>query len=1280
MLVLALLGAPAVAQDDDDSAAPTAAPTAATLQLAPPPPPADPEQLWATARQVTLPAWSALTEAALARTEAARSYFDGELPIEAAFVDLGRGPHESLAWLSAQLGAIDQRHSDRLRQRASAAPGFGDERRSARWRAARTATLDAEDLADAQERRLLLALRSLATDHPSIAGAEYAAERQTISIDTARTEATWVLLPKGPERQQLGQRIAASHARIARLDAIAAAARRWATVPGAEPPSPDPELDALAGPSGDRAFERVQRLRPLLGDGERHRVDTALLAWLQDTRLPAAEVEVAQARASGQGSLVGRQASILANSTALASMVAAIASVSGQDPVSVVQRRVLELRREAAALRLAAAQAAVTEAAAASSPSDSQVEATAAAGRAEIAKREAERAAREAHDAHGRRIAGALEEVATVEAEAQTAWAAINAREAALQEELGVWQRRLTELDAEVASIAALPPGVGGQRRTRSGAAWADLHAQITSLRRGAIAAGAAWSDAQESRHDVRRGIAESRSSLAATRTFSASLPEAEQRGNLSTALDQWASALDTRRDAADRGVEIARLHRDAVLNLLQDQKRLRDRVRGDVPGRALARDRQVLFRDLELELGLVVPNLNSLVRRRLASLAALPRLFQELDRLWALLVGSLWLLVALATWLWGRSRVDAAITPLLTRLQDRRAELFRRSFAPLREPLGRVARAAIDLFAVSLLLTPVRDRVPELALLLVLFRLVALYRLFDGLFRLVVAPMEENRPALVALPQRAWDLAVRATRLLFLWLILGNFVQHLCRGLLGADALAEVLATVFLAAFVGLSLLLLYQAEPHLRAGVARAPESTLQRWLARPPGNPIVTRAPRGLLSLGLLSGVRVWQLLQGNVDENSALGTILNVVNRRWLAARDGGDVAAMRPIDPSTARRLDNRAARDEIASLYPELDTRFTAAWQAWREEQARGLVLLVGDRGQGKQVWSKRTMDRIESEGTVATRRARLGARLVDSGLLFAYLSQAWGLGTITDAAGFQAAIKALPPTCFLVEEIEFAFLRRVGGFTALRTFFQVVTSTSSEHFWLLTVHAPAWRLLERIGTVANPNSFRSVLEIPRLGGVELGQYLGLRTTSAGFRPDFSALSSSTPAGQPVAELERTAEAFFRLLAEASGGNPGIAIPMWTQSLCYSDDRMLSESSLNWLDAEDAVEPALLPRVVVRLPEAISNPTLPPLSDAALLTLAAVRVHGFLTIEDIVEANNMEPDLVRTTAQVLESLGLMQRVDGRYCITMAHLPAVTRLLRRRHFVYGKDQA
>jgi len=1286
-LVLLLLACPdrGFAQDDDDSAAPeTSVSAPVVVRVEPPPPPPDPDVLWAQARQVTLPAWGARAEAAAARADAARAYFSGTASIDVAFPALARGPHHSQPWLAAGLIAAQGRESSRLRERAVTPPDFGDARRTARWTAARAAALDAEDLADAQQRRLLLGLQAIALDRPGLAGAAYAEDRARLEARIAGLEARWTSSAEGPARDRLATELAAVQAHVVRLDDQARAVRRWATVPGSPPPSPAADLAELTGPNGEEAAERLQRLEPILTPGQRHEVNVALVNWLQDTVWPTVEAELSAAQALEVGAPEAAppsrwtvQSGILADTEVVATCTDELATLGGRDDsVSVLQRRILEARRGAARHRLAAWQVFLARSARDSAQSLSRVEAELAGERAESARREADRAAQEASDVQSRRIASALEEVATIEAEAKTAWDALGQREALLGEAVADWQTHMQTLDSDVESIRDLPPGLGSQRRARSAKAWRDLHGQLTALRRGAISAGEDLTSALEERTDVRRRVDESRAAMGSARTFSRSLPVGPERASLDKALEQWEAALESRTDAAERRVTVAEVHRETVLELLQDEKLLRDRVRDDVPRSARDKDREVLFEDLSLELSLVVPNMTNLARNRLDNLTALPRSFQQLDRLWAGLVSSFWLLLATVIWLWARARVKVLIPPLIDRLKDRRARLFTRSFKSLREPLTRVAQAAVDLFAVALLLGPVNDRLPELAFVLVLYRLVVLYRLFDGLFRLAVAPADENRPALLAVRRETWTVSVRATRLLLLWLILGNFVQYICRDLLGADALGQVLGSGFSAAFVVLSLLLLHQAEPHLRHAMAKAPESALQSWLARPPANPLVSRAPRGLLSLLFIMGIRLWQLLQGNVDEGSALGSFLNVLNRRLFTQRHGADAEGFTTLSPTVARRIHSDEAKEQVATLYPDLDASFEAALDGWQEDEARGLVLLVGDRGQGKQVWARRVLDKLETVRELPTLRARLGLRLVKPGHLFGYLAREWGLGQISSAEEFERAVKKLPPTCFLVEEIEFAFLRRVGGFAALHAFFRVVTATSSEHFWLLTVHAPAWRLLERIGTVANPNSFRSVLEIPRLSGSELGQYLGTRTAEAGFRPDFGALSSGTPAGQPAAEAERTAEAFFRLLADAAGGNPGIALPLWTASLSRTDDPAPEPADADVSKGNGSTE---MPRLLVRLPEVIVGPALPPLSDAALLTLAAVRVHGFLNVDEIVQANNMEPDLVRTTAQVLDNLGLLHRVDSRYQIAMKHLPAITRLLRRRHFVYGKDQ-
>lgn len=886
---------------------------------------------------------------------------------------------------------------------------------------------------------------------------------------------------------------------------------------------------------------------------------------------------------------------------------------------------------------------------------ETQAAAAEAASRAELARREAERAAADARDDEDRKVAALLEEVADAEAQAQATWDQTREGEAETEAIEDEWSGRIAAIEAELAALAGMPSGVGSDRRLRASKQWRELQSWLSDLRDEALVAGTRMESEEEKAESARAAILDERTRVVEARSWIRELPAGPDQLAVADAVEQWDKSLEERLRAWSQRVDSAVHHRDQTFQTLRKAKELRERLRPFVP-RGVRADRN-LVAEVRQEVHLLGPNVRALVRRRGHALADLPLLLQDPDRLLGLLVGSFWILLALATWFLLRAAAPRWTGATLERIAARRTGLFPLELGPLRGPAAATAVAAIDLIALSLLLGPVRQRMPELAIVLMLARVVALFRLVDNGFHLLVAPSSEHRPALVVFSRDAWPLVARAERLLLLWVLLGAVIQYLVRDVVGADAVAFLISRVFQLALLGLVASLLHLAEPYVRRTLqTEAPDGGLKRRLTSEDASSL-TRAPRALLGILWFLGLRSWQLLQGNIDENTTLGSMLNLVNRRRLT--QGREEAAVEtPALPSPLRRgLSTGLEADEVPFVYGDVVDKADASLDAWGEEEGRGLVLLIGDRGMGKHAFVNHWAEAAAERCGLPMRRTELAPRLLDANELLRVLARGLGLEGVEDERSFIHAVKSLEPTLFVIEEVEAAFLRRVGGFSSLRTLFRVLASTCEKHFWLVTAHAPAWRLLERVGTVVSANTFRGVLELPRLSGASLQGLLVERTRRLGHEVDFGGLVSG-PGGQPTAERERTTEAYFRLLAEASGGNVGVALPLWAASLCPGgDDQPLR----------------------VRLPGVIANPSLPPLSDWGLLTLAAVRVHGGLNVDELVATNNLERDLVQTTVQVLDNLDLLERGPGRrYRVRMAVLAAVTRLLRRRHFVYGKE--
>tara|TARA_B100000575_G_C23028200_1_gene592063 strand:- start:573 stop:1001 length:429 start_codon:yes stop_codon:yes gene_type:complete len=131
--------------------------------------------------------------------------------------------------------------------------------------------------------------------------------------------------------------------------------------------------------------------------------------------------------------------------------------------------------------------------------------------------------------------------------------------------------------------------------------------------------------------------------------------------------------------------------------------------------------------------------------------------------------------------------------------------------------------------------------------------------------------------------------------------------------------------------------------------------------------------------------------------------------------------------------------------------------------------------------------------------------------------------------------------------------------------------------------------------------------------------------------------------------------LERTERAYWRLLAEASQGNPTVAVRMWVDGLRATD----SETVLD-----------------VTVPRTHETQELDTLQDSDLFALTALILHDDMDVPELHRVLNIRESQVRSICRTLEQLTLITETDlGRYRVRLTWLPAVERHLRRRSFLH-----
>ena len=244
-----------------------------------------------------------------------------------------------------------------------------------------------------------------------------------------------------------------------------------------------------------------------------------------------------------------------------------------------------------------------------------------------------------------------------------------------------------------------------------------------------------------------------------------------------------------------------------------------------------------------------------------------------------------------------------------------------------------------------------------------------------------------------------------------------------------------------------------------------------------------------------------------------------------------------------------------------------------------------------------------------------------------------------------------------LEPRIFVVDDLHRCFLRAVGGFRGLRDILTAMHAASDRHFWICSFHGDNWAYLEGVGGAVNLGVFRARVQMRPMAPEVLRDWLEAHTRAAGLEPTYDDLATEGwMASDPERARERARNAYFRLLAEATRGNPRVALERWSLSLRQGE------------------EPGQAAVVLFAQPD---STLLTDGGDHALFVLSALVVHDGLDVDHLARVLNLPAAACRATCRRLEGIGVLESddCDKHFDITMAWAPAVHRHLRRKHLLH-----
>ena len=421
---------------------------------------------------------------------------------------------------------------------------------------------------------------------------------------------------------------------------------------------------------------------------------------------------------------------------------------------------------------------------------------------------------------------------------------------------------------------------------------------------------------------------------------------------------------------------------------------------------------------------------------------------------------------------------------------------------------------------------------------------------------------------------------------------------------------------------------------------------DSAIARWIVQS-GSSRVMGVFGAILAIVLLFGRFLGAFIQGIIDKRGGLAWLGTLLARRHL--RDSGDIDPS-PLSAPLRRAIGLGALRTLRMDVEVQQVEQHFASWQ---QDPRRGLIAITGDRGVGKSVLMGQLKTSIDAPCIEAI--TPMGHTKSEDAIR--WLTSIANVEQVASREEAILALKKMPPTLFLLSNLNRLFLRAVGHYDGLDAVLEVMQATGRHHFWVVSFHEPAWSFLQGMGNVGHVNVFSQRIQLGGLSPADLSQWLDSQTRKAGIEAHFDALLHRKNSGPDQGRvLERTERAYWRLLTDASQGNPSVAIRLWMDSLRPSTNKP-EEVSVSLFKAYNMTE-------------------LEELGDHELFALTALILHDDLTVPELHTVLNQTESNVRALCRGLEQRTLITETEtGRYKVRLNWLPAVERYLRRRSFMH-----
>ena len=223
--------------------------------------------------------------------------------------------------------------------------------------------------------------------------------------------------------------------------------------------------------------------------------------------------------------------------------------------------------------------------------------------------------------------------------------------------------------------------------------------------------------------------------------------------------------------------------------------------------------------------------------------------------------------------------------------------------------------------------------------------------------------------------------------------------------------------------------------------------------------------------------------------------------------------------------------------------------------------------------------WRARTSRACSPRAELEHHEIILDRRLVTEADMLGWMSEVLDVPECVSADEMAGKLRDKPRQAFTLRNLHKAWTRQVEGFEAISTLLYVLNATSDHHFWVASMHQLSWDFFASSGSLVDVGVFRTVVSLKPLTAGQLRTCVGCARSGAGVPPGHQQVAAferlrRRPLGRPGAGINL----FFRLLAEASQGNPSVAVQLWLKCLHPTEDPRLL-----LVHAGDALDTGVVP-------------------------------------------------------------------------------------------------